>query len=327
MAAKKATAFTWMRNVVFTEGAPLVVADPIVYRTRTGDEGDGPSDFVEVVATDAGKLILLDTDGGGGVDVGWSDRELVVVLAPSDFEDAKAFAKLAKRIEGAKKAEYLAGDLEVTSGLVVADSALSGAVLPDALPTTAGAVAKTGPWFLPRAAGRYTVVEGHFEDELVTWCRLVPYGTATYLPRPKEDPVDPVQRVLDRISFADAVREARALEDALELVSLGRPDLALDVCAKASPARAALASWTRILALTAMKDRAAQSEARTLASKWLAPADSASSANQVLPRKQLERALEAAAALGPDPALDALRTKIAAAPEPEVFVAGGDDFF
>ena len=36
------------------------------------------------------------------MDVGWKDREVVVMLASSDHDEEKVFAKLAKRIEGAK---------------------------------------------------------------------------------------------------------------------------------------------------------------------------------------------------------------------------------
>lgn len=83
-----------------------------------------------------------------------------------------------------------------------------------------------------------------------------------------------MQQILDRVSFADVKGEARALEGALELVGLGRPELALEICAKASPARRALATWNRVLALAAQQSEGAASEASALAEEWLRPADS-----------------------------------------------------
>lgn len=333
MAAKKASkaaSFTWANAVVGMEGTPLLLADAPVYRRRTGDEGDGPADVVDVVDFGEHHVVLLDTEGGGSADVGYSDEETLVVLATSDItDDPKKRAKLAKRIEAKKDPEYLVGEIELTVGLVVADGASSGADAPEVLGAEAGPVGG-GRWFLPRAPGRYTVVEGHFDgdgDGEARWCRITPHGSAAYVRRPAEVKKDPVEEVLARISFDTPVTEARALEAALTLVELGRPDLALDVCAKASEARRALASWTRIFALAAQKAPAAQEEAIALAASWLAPASDATAPNQVLPRPQFLRALGAAAAQGENAALAAIRAKVEAAPEPEVFVAETGDFF
>ena len=110
------------------------------------------------------------------------------------------------------------------------------------------------------------------------WCRLVPHGAATYPRRPTKQWTDPVEDVLARISFADPIREARfqALSGAS---SLGRAPTSRSTCAKASPARDALASWTRIMALTAMKDLAAQPEAHARRQVAHASADAVTSAN------------------------------------------------
>jgi hypothetical protein len=197
------------------------------------------------------------------------------------------------------------------------------------LPTTPGAVGERW-WYLPRAPGRYTVVEGHFDGdgEEARWCRITPHGKKTYHRRPPNPTVDPVQAVLERISFSDPIAEARTLEYAVELIELGRPELALELCAKASEGRRVVAAWTRILALAALKDLAAEREAIALADAWLTPADSVLAANQVLPRAQLLRAMDAAAVVvEKSMALAAVRAKVAAAPEPDVFVAGGGDFF
>jgi len=107
---------------------------------------------------------------------------------------------------------------------------------------------------------------------------------------------------MDDISFEDAKHEAWALEAALRLVvEHARPDLALEICAKASPARRALATWTRILALAAQKDANAAKEATALAEEWLRPADSLESASQVLPRAHVLRAIDAVGGPRRDP--------------------------
>ena len=77
-----------------------------------------------------------------------------------------------------------------------------------------------------------------------------------------------------------------------------------------------------MLALASQQGDAAAREAAALAEEWLRPADSAEHPNQVLPRGHVLRTLDAAGA-------DAcLRARVAAAPEPDVFVAdAGGDFF
>lgn len=330
MAAKKKTGqppLTWTRSIVTTEGTPVIMAGPEVYRKRTGDEGDGPAEYVEVSAFGDDSVIFLDTEGGGAVDVGYNDTETVVVVASSDFVDEpKKFAKLVNAIETAKYPEYFVGELELAEGLIIADGASSGVALPGTLPTKPGSLGEQ--YYLPRARGRYTVVEGHVEgDGEARWCRLTPHGTKTYRRRPPERRLDPVQSALARISFENAIAEARSLEVALELVELGRADLAIEVCAKASVARRALASWTRVVALAAQQNRAAQEEAVVLAESWLTPATSADATNQALPRNQLLRAIDAAIAIGDDARLAAVRAKVVASPEPDAFVPDTGDFF
>lgn len=299
---KKASAFTWSRRVVSTEGTPIVVADVATFAKRAG-EVEGAAEHVDI---DDG-AVLLDTEGGGAADVGVSEDDVIVLLTTSDFDDEpKKLAKLTKALEGEKYPEYLVGTIELTGELVVDDAAN----------------ADKPAFTLPRKAGRYTVVEGFFdEDGEARWCRLVPEGRKTYAKRPPAPSEDPIERELARVSFAGPKEEARALEAALRIVDLGRPDIALDLCAKASPARRALASWTRILALAAQKSEAAPREAIALAEEWLRPADSVEHASQVLPRAHVLRALDAA---GADPAL---RDRVATAPEPDTFVPDGGDFF
>jgi hypothetical protein len=316
VATKKGAAFTWSRKVVGTEGTPILVADARAFASRSGDEGDGPAAFVDVLGDGASAVVLLDTEGGGAADVGWDETDTIVLLATSDFDDApKQRDKLVKAIETAKHPEYLVGEIALAGDLVVEDGAAKGSESP--------------AFRLPRAPGRYTVVEGHVEgDGEARWCRITPVGRKAYARRPSAPKVDPVEAELARISFATPIAEARALEAAVRLIGLGRPELALEICAKASPARRALAAWTRVMALAAQRDAAARDEVSALATQWLAPADSAEHASQVVPRAQLLQAIDVVSKLGSDGALDALRGRVVSAPEPEVFVPEGDgDFF
>lgn len=308
MAQRRPPAFSWSRRAASTEGSPIVVADLETFTARAGNV-EGAADDVDI---DEG-AVLLDTNGGGPADVGIRDDELIVLLASSDFDDEpKLLAKLLKAIEGEKYPEYLVGTIEPKGDLVVDDSAND--------PASGAKPALVVPW----KAGRYTVVEGHYDEEggEARWCRITPHGRKEYAKRPAKAPRDPVQEILARISVAGPKEEARALEAALELIALGRADLALEISAKASAARRALATWTRVLALASQKDDSAAREATALAEEWLRPADSTEHPNQVLPRGHVLRALDAAGA-GAD-----LRARVAGAPEPDVFVADtGGDFF
>ncbi len=308
MPRKDTASFTWGRRVASTEGSPIVVADLETFSARAGNVEGAAHD----VDLDEG-AVLLDTNGGGPADVGVSDDEVIVLLTSSDFDDEpKRLAKLVKAIEREKYPEYLVGTIEPKGDLVVDDSAHD--------PASGSKPAFVVPW----KPGRYTVVEGHYDEEggEARWCRITPLGRKEYARRPAEAPRDPVQEILARVSLSGPKEEARALEAALELIALGRPDLALEICAKSSAARRALAAWTRVLALASQQGDAAAREAAALAEEWLRPADSAEHPNQVLPRGHVLRALDAARA-------DAgLRARVAAAPEPDVFVAdSGADFF
>lgn len=309
MATKKKAPLAWTRCAASTEGSPIVVADMPTFVRRAGNV-EGAAEYVDI---DDG-AVLLDTEGGGPADVAFNDDELIVLLASGDFEDApKKLAKLVKGIEGEKYTEYLVGTIAIAGDLVVDDSASAGDEEP--------------AFTVPRKAGTYVVVEGHYDDDgEARWCRIMAESVVAarrkkYAKRPTPAPVDPVEEELAGLSFDTPKEEAWALEAALRIVELGRPDIALEICAKASSARRALASWTRVLALAAQGDEAAAKEATALAEEWLRPADSAEHANQVLPRAHILRALDAAGA--PE-----LRARVVSAPEPDVFMSdAGGDFF
>jgi hypothetical protein len=343
--AKKARAKTaqwnWVRHAIGTEGAPVLVADLEVYEAWRGNQGASPTDYQRlvmdhgygdpagVVPFGAKAVGLIDSDGGGPVDIGWSDDETLIVQYVGDYEEQpKRLTKLVKAIESGKLPEFLVGEIELSAALVIADSALeapSGSMASD----EAGPVA-TNRFRVPRRGGRYVLVEGRYEEDdglEATWCRLVPRGKGNYRERPKPTPDDPVALILERLSFEDPKEEARSLEAALELVRLGRPEVALEICAKASPARRVLAAWTRIFALAAQRDEKARAEAMDLARSWLSPATSADATNQALPRASVLRAIEAALGVEEAAALREMHRRVSDAPEPEVFVPDGGDFF
>lgn len=303
MATKKKASYTWTRRVASTEGSPIVVADVATFAKRAGNV-EGAASYVDI---DDG-AVLLETEGGGPADLGVSDDDLIVLLVPAE---AKTLVKLVKELEAAKHDEYLVGTVDLAGDLVIDDAAN------DATP------AFTLRW----PPGRYVVVEGDYNDGEARWCRIIPESLVAgrrkkYAKRPIEPSRDPLAHELSRISFESPKHEAWALEAALRIVDLGRPDLALEICAKASPARRALATWTRVIALAAQKTETASEEASALAEEWLRPADSAEHANQMLPRAHILRALDACGAN------TALRARVVAAPEPEVFVSDmGGDFF
>ena len=67
MAKDKARAFSWVRNAWSrAKGARIVVADPTVFRGRTGDESDGPAELVEVVSARRTAKAILPTRRGAG---------------------------------------------------------------------------------------------------------------------------------------------------------------------------------------------------------------------------------------------------------------------
>jgi hypothetical protein len=82
-----------------------------------------------------------------------------------------------------------------------------------------------------------------------------------------------------------------------------------------------------VRALAALRSKDAIVEATTLARAWLAPATSTSSVNQVLPRAHVLRSLDEVLSAMSDPKLAAVREEVARAPEPDVFVPDGGDFF
>jgi hypothetical protein len=191
------------------------------------------------------------------------------------------------------------------------------------------AVLGRAAYFVPRPPGSYVLVEGSNQDDdgwEARWCRIVSKTDKVYERRPAIPIDDPVDAILKRVSFAGQKEEARALESALELIELGRADLALELSEKASPDRAALATWTRVMALAAQRDSRVSVEALALAQAWLRPATSATSPNQALPRGHVLRALDAVLAIGADVKLTAIRTEVELAPEPDVYMDHGDAF-
>ena len=109
---RTASTCKWVRNAVGTEGAPLLICDLDVYNHWRGADGESPTDYQRVVLdggyadpadiVDFGsqKISLLDTDGGGLVDIGWDEADVLVLKLDADYEDApKRLAKLVKRIE------------------------------------------------------------------------------------------------------------------------------------------------------------------------------------------------------------------------------------
>ena len=81
------------------------------------------------------------------------------------------------------------------------------------------------------------------------------------------------------------------------------------------------------MALAAQADPRTADEALALAAAWLEPATSVQSASQTLPRGHIVRALDAALSIEDNAKVQSTRAMVVAAPEPGVYVAGGDDFF
>lgn len=330
-------ALRWFTGAVGCEGTPLLYADRGAYDHWRGvDEHDGANDYqrvvveegftlpTEIVMHDGVAIGLLDSEGDVTFDVGCDEREVVALGAYVDEDDPKRAERTRAAVAAKKKhPEYLVGALEIgPRGLVLANSGASSAAIADIDGGDARSLGRDH-FFVPLPAGRYVVLEGRDgeDDYSAWWCRILPASKKKYAKRPTPQPSDPVADIMARVSFKDAVAEARALEDALELVTLGRAELALSLCDRASSDRRWLAAFTRVIALAATKDARAAGEASAVAEAWLRPADSRQAANQMLTRAQVLRALDAAGA-------DAeLRARVVAAPEPDVFIDGGVDFF
>lgn len=312
------------------EHVPVLLADFATWRRWNGSEEPDESFDVlqgEIGVVDvAGRAIVPSELEGGAFDLGLGDGELV--LLQHDVGDSGDFKALRTTLAKRTHDEYLAGELEVDAGVVVGDPWNAGCDLPAMAPSKAGKVAKVG-FFAPLPPGRYVVLEGR--NDVASWYRLVRGNAADYQRRPADAPkpaADPTQKKVDailaRTKFGTDKAEARALEAARELVALGRSDAALAICDRVGPSRQKLAQWTRIFALATAKQDAI-TPLRALATEWLAPPTAADSANQVLTRKNMLEAIDAVQTSGADVA--ELRQEIASAPEPEIFVAGGDDFF
>lgn len=316
--SKRTASWTWNHRALGTEGAPLVLADAAAYARWNGNDGEGPADFAELLTIGDVTAVLVDTEGGGPVTVGQAEDEVVVLMCDSDYEDApKRLAKVLSSIASHALDEHLVGEIDVAEAIVVADGALAEKT------ESEDRVRLTLP------AGRYVVSDGTHENDdgwETRWCRLAPPGRRKYAPRVERVAEDPVATIMARVSFATPEKEACALEDALELTQLGRPDLALELCAKASSSRRALASYTRIIALAGARDRQAAAEAVALAKAWLAPPTSADDVNQALTRARVLQAIDAALAVDQDATLSEHRARVVAAPEPEVFMPDGDTF-
>lgn len=337
----------WVSDAVFTEGSPVLLAGARLYAgwsgAAAGKAGDyqrvvldgGVPDPAGVVGCRGASVALVDTEGGRNFDVGVTPHDVVLV---DIGVDSKRRARLRKQVDRGTMPEFFVGELDIDGGIVIADSALNGVVVPAdgrALDTETASAPRTlapNQLFVARPKGHYVLLEGALDDDDDgdnRWFRLVQaMSGATYDRRPPAPSQDKVEYMLARMSFASPVEEARALEIALELIALGRPDLAIEASAKASDDRKALANWTRILALAAQRSPLAEAECRELTEWWLAPADSTRAANQMLLRAQIVRALDSVLSISPSPALSALRARVVDAPEPTVFLASGDgDFF
>ncbi len=309
----------WFSEVVGVREAsvPVLIADAATWLRWQGTgepqvSFDSLEGVVGVVEID-GRVVAPCTSEGQAFEVGVGRTEVVVVHGSHAAVGGE---------------EFLAGELEVVDGLVIGDSWAVGSEL--TLPVKAKAPVSIGHlvFFVPLKAGRYVVLEGRSEDDEVAWYRILRGKAADHARRPdaasqQASAEKEVAGIMARVSFADERKEARALEEARRLIELGRADLALELCDRASPQRATLANLTRVFALRALGRADAAVLATSLAEAWLAPATAADSVNQVLPRRQLLEALDAVAASD----VAAVRARVAAAPEPDVFVSDDGDSF
>jgi|GEM_PF-3763163 len=314
----------WHTKVAGTrESAPVLIADVATWRLWRGEAE--PQDSFDAFEGENGPVTVVDRGtfvpcepGGGVYEIGVGTDE-VVVLQRYDSDDAPTslHAALATREEFV---EYLAGEIDVTGGIVIGDAWANGSEL--SLATTPAAPKSVGHlvFFVPLPAGRYLVLEGHDEDDERSWYRIVRGNATSYASRLHSPEHDERKQIMARVSFADPKKEVRALEDARRLVTIGRPDLALQLCERASPERAILAGHVRIFALVELEPEHAGTLAISLAGRWLAPAKSVNSANQVLGRNQIMEALEVVPRTA---AVRELLAQVKTAPEPEVFIADG----
>lgn len=319
------------------ERVPVLIADVAVWKRWKGD-GENASSFDSlegvVGPTEVGGRVLVPFELDGGVfDVGVGKDE-VVVLQHHDGEEStfadwrRALGKPAGKRE---HEEFLAGELTVSAGVVIGDSWSNGKQLDAEKLGKAACPIEPLVFFAPLASGTYLVLEGCSDDEDVRWYRLRKGKAASYERRPpsreespEESRASEVRDIMQRARFGDERQEARALEDALRLVELGRPDLALALCDQASPARRVLAGWTRLFALAAL-ERPIVEPLTKLVEEWLSPPASSESANQVLTQQNILDLLDAATRAQHD--VGALRQRVASAPSPDVFVSGDADFF
>jgi len=326
------------------ERVPVLVASPAVWRRWRGD-----AESEESFASLEGVVGPIEVDGrvvvpfgyeGGIFDVGVGKGE-IVILQHLDGDEARAERYRTALARGPAKSAgdeqdlgdpaeltgYLAGELTIAEGLLVGNSWKNGAELDARLGKTAR-VLEPLLFFAPLAAGTYLVLEGRSDDEDLQWYRIRKGKARDHAPRPPPgvEAGSEVAWRMARASFEDPRAEAAALETARELVELGRPDLALELCDKASPARRVFATWTRVFALAAL-DREPLAVLRPLVEEWLAPATSAEAANQTLTKKDLLAAVAAVEKTASAAAAGDLRRRLEAAPAPDVFVAEGGDFF
>lgn len=161
-----------LKAATVRERVPLLLADAETWRQWKGphepkesyDALDG-----EVGVIDAGGRKVVPSRYLGGIfDVGLGKDELVLLQHfPGDVHDE--LDDLREELGVRSFDEYAAGELEITSGVVICDPWQQGSELPATLPSKAGPLDEMG-FFVPLRAGTYLVLEGRSEE--ATWYRL-----------------------------------------------------------------------------------------------------------------------------------------------------------
>ena len=99
----------------------------------------------------------------------------------SDSDDNEEFSALRDAVAARASEEFLAGEIEVTDGLIVGDCWANGTAF-DFSALTGGNAMKVEDvtFFVPLPAGKYLVLEGIDEDEEAAWYRFVKGNAADY---------------------------------------------------------------------------------------------------------------------------------------------------
>ncbi len=307
------TSMDWLTSVAGAHAsAPVLIADVATWKRWRGNEEQDAFDAFEgevgTVTVACGTFVPCEPDGGV-YELGVGQDEVVVLQRyDSERDQAPLRAALAAR----EHEEFLGGELDVVHGIVIGNAEVKGADLSlDPLPTTPASV---GPlaFFVPLAPGRYLVLEGRNEDADLSWYRLVRGEASSFAPRFDAPLHDEMKQIMARVSFADERSEVRALADARRLVTLGRADLAMELCARSTPAGAVLADHVRVFAFADFEPTEAILLAISLASRWLQREKADVRVDQTLGRIQILEALEAVPASAE---VVALRAQVKAAPD------------